>query len=711
MTAAAAIPRPALDTGAAAVTIAAGFFGVASDYAQLRHRFAAGDALSVADTLKALRALGLKARLVSSGWKRLEGTPLPAIVVGKDGNFAVLGKIAEGKALVMDPANDDGPRVVERGAFEDAWSGRLILVAKRAAPTLSEVAFGLGWFVKAMGRHKAIFAEVLLASFFIQVFALLSPLFFQVVVDKVLVHRGLTTLDVLMVGFVALALFDVLLGGLRSYLMAHTTSRVDVTLGARLFEHLVALPMAWFQARPAGQCVARVRELENIRNFLTGSALTLVLDLFFTVVFLAVMWWYSPTLTLIVLGALPLFAVVSLVVTPVLRTRLEEQFQRRAVNQSFLVETVSGIETAKAMAVEPQLQRRWEEGLAAYVSSSFKARTTGLIGGQAIQLVNKLMMAMILYVGAKLAVAGEITVGMLVAFNMLAGQVSQPVLRLAQLWQDFQQARISVARLGDILNTATEGQGGPGRAALPAIAGRIAFEGVGFRYRPDAPKVLDGIDLTIEAGTSLGVVGTSGSGKSTLTKLIQRLHLPDGGRVAIDGIDVAQADPAWLRRQVGVVLQESVLFSGTVRENIALADPAAPMARVIEAARLAGAHDFIAGLPQGYDTAIGERGASLSGGQRQRVAIARALITNPRILIFDEATSALDYESEAAIQANMQDICQGRTVIVIAHRLSAVRGCDRIAVLERGKVVEEGRHDALLVRNGRYAALWRMQAH
>jgi ATP-binding cassette, subfamily B, bacterial HlyB/CyaB len=453
-----------------------------------------------------------------------------------------------------------------------------------------------------------------------------------------------------------------------------------------------------------------VRELETIRNFLTSSALTLVIDLFFTIVFLAVMFYYSPFLTWIVVGSIPLYVVLSISVTPIFRRRLEDKFDRGAENQAFLVETVNGIQTLKAMAVEPQMQRRWEEQLAGYTSSAFSVLSLGNWASQTVQFISKMVTALTLYFGAHLVIEGELTIGMLIAFNMLAGRVAQPILRLAQLGQDFHQARISIARLGDILNAAPEPAFRPGQAPLPPIRGDIAFEHVTFRYRLDGPEALHDISLHIAAGQMVGVVGPSGSGKSTLSKLIQRLYVPESGRVLIDGADLAQVDTAWLRRQVGSVLQENILFNRSIRDNIALAELGMPMERVIAAAKLAGAHDFILELPNGYDTMVGERGATLSGGQRQRIAIARALVTDPRILIFDEATSALDYESERIVQQNMRQIARGRTVIVIAHRLSTVRTCDRIITIERGRLVEDGTHDELLRSGGRYAALHRMQA-
>jgi subfamily B ATP-binding cassette protein HlyB/CyaB len=452
-----------------------------------------------------------------------------------------------------------------------------------------------------------------------------------------------------------------------------------------------------------------VRELENIRNFLTSSALTLAIDLFFTFVFLAVMFAYSPILTWIVLGSFPFYIVISVGVTPLFRRRLDEKFRRGAENQAFLVESVTGIETLKAMAVEPQMQRRWEEQLAGYVSASFRVLSLGNTASQMVQFVSKIVTTVTLYFGARLVIEGGLSVGELVAFNMLSGRVSSPVLRLAQMWQDFHQARLSVQRLGDILNTTAEPTYAPARARLPSIQGNIAFDHVTFRYRLQGREVLHDVSFEIPAGQMVGIVGPSGSGKSTFAKLVQRLYVPESGRVMIDGMDLAMADPAWLRRQIGVVLQENVLFNRSVRENIALADPTMSMERVIAAAKLAGAHDFILELDEGYNTIVGERGSTLSGGQRQRIAIARALISDPRILIFDEATSALDYESERIIQQNMKEIAKGRTVLVIAHRLSTVRAADRIVTLEGGRLVEDGTHDTLIKTGGRYAALHRLQ--
>jgi ATP-binding cassette, subfamily B, bacterial HlyB/CyaB len=696
-----------LDQGLEALVMLLHFQGVAADREQIRHRLGT-DKIGASEILRCARDLGLKARSLRTDWLRLARTPLPAIASLRDGGFMVIGKAADDKVLVQIPGQAR-PAFMTKAELLAIWDGGLILMTRRAG--LSDITrrFDITWFLGAIHKYRRLLGEVLVASFFLQIFALVSPLFFQVIIDKVLVHRSLSTLDVLVIGLVAISMFETVLGILRTYLFAHTTNRIDVELGARLFRHLLALPMAYFQARRVGDSVARVRELENIRNFLTSSALTLAIDLLFTFVFLAVMFVYSPLLTGIVLGSFPFYIAISAGVTPLFRRRLDDKFRRGAENQAFLVESVTGIETLKAMAVEPQMQRRWEEQLAGYVAASFRVLSLGNTASQMVQFVSKVVTAAILYFGARLVIDGGLSVGELVAFNILAGRVSAPVLRLAQIWQDFHQARLSVQRLGDILNTTAEPTYSVGRTQLPVLRGNISFDHVTFRYRVDGQEILHDISFDVPAGQMVGIVGPSGSGKSTFAKLVQRLYVPESGRVLIDGTDIAMADPAGLRRQIGVVLQENVLFNRSVRENIALSDPAMPMERVIAAATLAGAHEFILELPEGYDTVVGERGSTLSGGQRQRIAIARALIADPKILIFDEATSALDYESERVIQQNMKEIARDRTVLIIAHRLSTVRAADRIVTLERGRLVEDGTHDALIKTGGRYATLHRMQ--
>ena len=714
-------PPSATDLGGAlaALCVLARLHQIAAEPAQLAHQMGwpPSHVVTMFDVLLAAKQLDLKARCSRSSVDRLNLAPLPALAVVTDEagrpRVVVLAQCDGQRVLFQDPAEaiQGGRPVIEPlSSFATRWTGELVLVTSRVSLAGALAKFDFSWFIPSLVKHRRLFAEVLVVSLFLQLFALVSPLFFQVVMDKVLVHRGLTTLDVLVIGLVVVVLFESVLTILRTYVFSHTTSRIDVELGARLFRHLVGLPLAYFQARRVGDSVARVRELENIRSFLTGNALTLVLDVAFSVIFIAVMFFYSVPLTLIVLVSMPLYVALSVVVVPVLRARLNEKFARGAENQAFLVETVTGIQTVKANALEPALARRWDNQLAAYVAASFRTSTLASYGHEGINLIGKLVNAGMLWYGAQLVIEQQLTVGQFVAFNMFAQRVAQPIMRMAQLWTDFQQTGISMDRLGDILNTRTEVS--PSAAAqLPPLKGRVQFDAVTFRYRPEAPPVMHAVGLDIAPGEVLGIVGRSGSGKSTLTKLVQRLYVPQEGRVIVDGVDISLIDAAQLRRQIGVVLQENLLFNRSVRENIAITDPAAPIEAVIRVSRLAGAHDFISELPEGYDTVVGEQGASLSGGQRQRIAIARALFTNPRILIFDEATSALDYESEAILQKNMAAICKARTVIVIAHRLSSVRRAHRIVVLDRGRIVEEGSHDSLISRiGGLYAHLWSMQS-
>jgi len=592
--------------------------------------------------------------------------------------------------------------------LEDIWSGDLLLVTTREGVGGISRAFDVSWFIPQIVRYRRLIGEVLLVTFALNLLGLAAPLFFQNVVDKVLVHNTLSTLTVLAIGFVGVSVWETAFGWLRTRLYSETSQKIDVELGAKLFRHLLRLPMSYFEARRVGDTAMRVRQLETIREFLTNASLTVLVDPLFTIIFLAAMWVYSTKLFLISVLTIPAYIAVAVLITGPLRRRIDEKFERGAANNALLVESIGGIQTIKAASVEPQWQDRWERQLAGYSSASQKVIDLGNWGSQAIQLISKLNMAAILYFGAKAVIAHQLTVGGLIAFNMFAQRVSGPVIRMAQLWQEFQQVRIAIERLGDVLNQPTE-PGAGSRVALPAIKGAIAFEGVRFRYALEGPWTLEDIDLDISAGSALGIVGSSGSGKSTLTKLLQRMYTPAAGRVLIDGVDVAQIDPAWLRRQIGVVLQENLLFNRSVRENIALANPAMSLDAVVQAATLAGAHEFIIRLSQGYDTMIEERGANLSGGQRQRLAIARALVGDPRILILDEATSALDAESEEIIQTNLKAMARGRTVIIIAHRLSAIRQCDRIVALEAGRIVEAGTHDELLRLQGRYADLYRRQ--
>jgi subfamily B ATP-binding cassette protein HlyB/CyaB len=689
----------------------AAFYHIAADPAHLLRELALDkETANGKDLLAAARFIGLKARLTAFAKpERLAGMPVPALVELKTDGFLILtGRTPDNKWRVLNPITQT-PTDYSLADLAAVIKPHVVLVTRRMGVGADPRTFGFRWFLPSLWRYRKPFGHVLLASLFVQIFALVSPLFFQVVVDKVLTQRGYSTLFVLVAGLVIIGVFDAVLQYLRAYALTHTTNRIDVELGKRLFRHLSKLPVSYFETRATGQTVARMRELESIRGFLTGQGLFSALDLLFCFIFIAVLFAYSWKLTLVVIATIPLYLLIATIARPLLSAKLNDKFNRGAESQQMLVEAVVGMQTIKAAAVETIVARQWEDRLAAYVTSSFGAAMLGAKAQNAIQFVSKLSSAALLLFGAKAVIDGELTVGELVAFNMIAGQVAQPILRLSQLWQDFQQVQISVERLGDILNSAPE-HTPTISTPMPPPRGHIEFRNVCFRYRPQAPQVLKNISFAVSPGKCIGIVGPSGSGKSTLTKLVQRFYVPEEGQVLLDGGDLAHLDPAWLRANIGVVLQENLLFNRTIHENIALAAPSMSRAQVIQMARLAGAEEFINKLPEGYETILEERGANLSGGQRQRIAIARALATNPRILIFDEATSALDYESERIIQRNMRHIVKGRTVFIIAHRLAAVRDCDTIIGMFDGRIAEAGSHKELLAHpSSLYAYLWKLQ--
>jgi subfamily B ATP-binding cassette protein HlyB/CyaB len=653
--------------------------------------------------LAAVKMAGLHGAHTRCSLEQLVQQPLPAIALAVDGGWFIVGSATHDQVLVHDPLTLASEHL-DYPTLQTRWSGELVLVQSQASLLGDLARFDFSWFIPAIIRYRHLLGQVLLAAFALQLLALVTPLMFQVVMDKVLVHQAFNTLDVLVFSLIVIMFAESLLSGIRTYVFAHTAARIDVQLGSRLFNHLTELPLAYFQARRVGDSVARVRELESIREFLTGNSITLLLDVLFTMVFVAVMFSYSNMLTWLVLASLPVYFLLSWYLTAPLQARVQESFSRSAEQQAFLLETVRGIDTLKSMALEPHVIKRWNGQLAGYVGAHFRTQNLAAMANEGVGLIGKLTSVVLLWLGARLVIEGQLTVGQFIAFNMLAGRLAQPIQRLAQLWTGFQQTGIAMQRLADILNARSEADKSD-LPAMPTIRGAVRFEDVCFRYQSGAAMALDGFNLHIKAGEMIGVVGRSGCGKSTVARVLQRLHVQERGRVLIDGIDTDEVETASLRRQIGVVQQDNLLFQCSVRDNIAFTDRGAPIAEIVAAAQVAGAHEFILQLPQGYDTPVDEHGASLSGGQRQRLAIARALMGNPRILVFDEATSALDYESERVIQANMAKIRADRTVIIIAHRLNAVRHADRIVVMEAGRVAEIGTHEALLALGGIYAQL------
>lgn len=676
----------------------------------LSRRWDVREDLGIDRMLWGLNDLGFDARQVDGKLADLSQAPLPVLAEMQEGEFVLVGQV--GEAVLVQRHGTQQPQAISQQEFAEAFAGRWVEARPTVATSTSSAAdrntskFGFAWFWQAIGKYKSELTQVLLASFFVQIFALFTPMAFQVVIDKVLTHRSEATLVVMLVALGGVALFEALLSGLRHYLLTHTTNRVDVELGAKLFRHLMRLPMSYFNSRRIGDVIASMRELETARSFLTGQALTAWLDLLFAMVFLAVMFYYSPLLTVVVVCFLPIFFGASYLVSPMLRKKLEDKFALGAENQAFLSETIGAMETLKGQAVEASWQRRWEDRLVRYAVTAFESGHTGNWTNQVIGFSSKAMTVVLLGIGAMQVIDGNLTVGGLIAFNMLSGRVNAPIIKLSSLWQELQQMRVAVERLGGIMDAQSEPGQLSDQARRRPLRGSVKFENVTFAYQPNGAPVLSDVSFTVPSGQIIGVVGVSGAGKTTLVRLLQRLYLPSNGRVTIDGIDLATVDTNSLRRQIGVVSQDTALLNMSVRENIAISDPGLSLEAVIAAAELAGADDFINALPQGYDTVVGERGCLLSGGQRARIAIARALVTNPRLLLLDEATASLDYESERVIHDNLERICAGRTVFIVAHRLATLRLADRLLVLEAGKLIEQGHHTELLRRAGRYHALF-----
>lgn len=654
--------------------------------------------------------LGLMLRRLQVSWADLRQLSFPAILQwqpdsSRPASWVVSYGIKGSQLIIANPLNEDyGCESLPQWVVEDAWDGKIWQVELIS----TQEKFNLGWFTPAVWKYRKLLAEVLLASFTLQLLGLGTPLITQVVIDKVMVQQSLPTLDVMAIALLLIATFESILGILRLFIFTHTARRLDLSLSAQLFRHLMRLPLAYFESRRVGDTIARVQELEQIRQFLTGTALTVILDSIFAVVYLVLMFYYNIQLTFIALAVLPLFAALTIISTPILRHWLNETFNRSADSQSFLVETVTGIRSVKAHVAEPVARARWEGLFARFVRTGFKASTTSNISSNIGNFLTNFSALLILWFGAKLVIGQNLTIGQLVAFQMLSGRVTGPLLRLVQLWQNLQQVLLSVDRIGDILNIAPEAESGTG-LVLPPLKGQVTFEQIFFRYQPHTEPVLKGISFNVEPGQFVGIVGRSGSGKSTLSKLLQRLYQIESGRVLIDGFDIKSADLASLRQQISVVLQEDFLFNGSILENITLGNPDISAEEVVEAARLAVAHDFISQLPYGYETNVGERGTALSGGQRQRIALARLFLSSAPILVLDEATSALDSETEQQVLQNLQKVSAHRTVFLIAHRFAPLKRADLILVLEQGVIAERGTHLDLLQQKGLYWSLYQRQ--
>ncbi len=628
----------------------------------------------------------------------------PAIAKMNDGAFIAIGSLNEEVVLAIDP-RESKPLAIPMKEFLESWSNEMLTFSAAFNWSYFKKLHNLDWFVKVVKRYKKQLVEILSASFFLQLMGIVFPLITQVIIDKVIGNNGLSTLMVIGCSMVAFFFMQSLLTALKTYILNHTTNKLDAILGARLFHHLISLPLPYYEQRRVGETMMRIEMLSRVREFLTGPGLMAVLDALFSFVFIGFMFWYSVPLTWVALCIIPIYA-IQILALPILRGKLQGMWRARVACNAFMVESITNVETVKALAVEPQFVNKWENLIARYIRNQFEMSKFRLFMETSRTVGEALVTMAILWYGGHMVMDGELTLGQLIAFQMLSKQALGPLTSILMMWWHLFMLKMALRLIGDILNTPMEPVVAEmGKRGDRRIDGGIDISGVSFRYRVDLPLVLQNINLKVQPGQKIGIVGRSGSGKSTLTNLVQNLYVPEEGHIIIGGINTREANLSWLRDQIGVVMQENYLFNSSVRDNIAISRPTATMDEIIRAARLAGAHDFILELKEGYDTKVGERGDSLSGGQRQRVAIARALLANPPILIFDEATSALDYESERIIFNNMEAIGANRTMLIIAHRLSAVRRCDKIIVIDKGQIVESGTHEQLMKLGGLYRYL------
>ncbi|MBD2362837.1 peptidase domain-containing ABC transporter [Anabaena minutissima FACHB-250] len=657
--------------------------------------------------------IGLKANLVDVPATAISRLPTPAIVRYGDG-FAVL-YAADAHQVVLGVPSQGMVRckpaqIVEHlETVENSFPPQIRVLLLTHTKETPQERFGLRWFLPYLSRYRRVLIEVFIASFFVQLAQLANPLVIQLIIDKVIVQNSISTLNILGTLLLVVGIFEAVLTTLRTYLFVDTTNRIDMGLGSQIIDHLLRLPLRYFEKRPVGELSTRINELENIRQFLTGTALTVGLDAVFSVVYIIVMLFYSWQLTLVGLGTIPVFIVITLIASPTVSRQLRTKAERNASTQSYLVEVMSGIQTVKAQNIELRSRFSWQERYARYVAAGFKTVVTSTLANSTGDFLNKLSSLLVLWVGAYLVLQGELTLGELIAFRIISGYVTGPILRLARLWQSFQETALSLERLSDIVDTPQEAEIDRYNIPLPEIQGSIKYENVSFRFANNGPLQLSSVNLEIPQGKFIGIVGQSGSGKSTMMKLLLRLYDVESGRILIDGYDIAKVELYSLRRQVGVVPQETLLFDGTVQENIALTNPDATTEEIIEAARVAAAHEFIMGLPNGYNTRVGERGAGLSGGQRQRIAIARSVLQRPKLLVLDEATSALDYPTERQVCLNLANAFKGNTVFFITHRLNTVSHADAIVVMDAGKIIEQGSHQELMAAKGHYFYLYQQQ--
>ncbi|MBU7581326.1 MAG: peptidase domain-containing ABC transporter [Nostoc sp. TH1S01] len=703
--------QSAADCGAACLVMVSRYWGKRLSINRLRElaNVSRGGA-SLRGLTVAAESVGFATRPVKASLDKLAQQTLPAIAHWEGKHYVVVYEITKKRVIIGDPAV--GQRTLTVGEFKAGWTGYALLLQPTTLLKEAEEENIQFWqFFDLVKPHWQVLLEVFTASVFIQVFGLVTPLFTQLLLDKVIVQGSTLTLNAVGLGLLIFGLFRVAINGLRQYLLDHTANRISLSLLVGFIKHTFRLPLAFFESRYVGDIVSRVQENQKIQRFLTGEALSITLDLLTVFIYVGLMFWYSASMALLSLCIVPPFVLLALVATPFLRRISREVFNATASENSYLIQSLTGIRSIRSMSIEQTVRWHWEELLNNLIKKTF----SGQIVGNQLQIfsatIETIVSTGLLWFGAWLVIQNQLTIGQLVAFNMLLGNIIRPFQRLVVLWNQLQEVMIATERINDVLKAEPEEdlQNQP-RQILPRLSGHIKFENVTFRYHPDSDiNVLENLSFEIQPQQTVAVVGRSGSGKTTLSKLILGLYPPTDGKVLIDAHDVTSISLRSLRSQIGVVDQDTFLFGGTIRENISIAHPEANLEEIIQAARLAGADDFIKQLPMGYETQIGEGGGMLSGGQRQRIAIARALLGNPRLLLLDEATSHLDAESERIIQNNLTTILKGRTSLIIAHRLSTVRHADLILVLDRGLLVESGTHDELIARKGHYFYLNQQQ--